>query len=208
MDQEQDEIDEDHVEELANARAKTMLQEMLSKDFVGRPQVEKMESLYDDVVKKLKNRVERLEKKELVFKEKRTKKKTKRQTRREARRHNAVRMRYGNVGVVRGNRQRGSSHIARVRDVRTKNRASRSMNQEDRRAAAAARRKELMMMKQKKSRTSKPGRGSSATAARLQGRSVYANAIRSGIGRKKNGGGVGGIVGVRGVRRRRRNGFR
>ena len=80
------------------------------------------------------------------------------------------------------------------------------MNQEDRRAAAAARRKELMMMKQKKTRSSsKPGRGSSSTAARLQGRSVYANAIRSGIGRssisssKKNGG----IVGVRGVRRRR-----
>ena len=117
------------------------------------------------------------------------------------------------ITQVRGNnrQQRGSSHIARVRDVRrTKNRASRSMNQEDRRAAAAARRKELMMMKkQKKTRSSsKPGRGSSSTAARLQGRSVYANAIRSGIGRKKNGGGVGGIVGVRGVRRRRRNGFR
>ena len=118
------------------------------------------------------------------------------------------------ITQVRGNnrQQRGSSHIARVRDVRrTKNRASRSMNQEDRRAAAAARRKELMMMKkQKKTRSSsKPGRGSSSTAARLQGRSVYANAIRSGIGRssisssKKNGG----IVGVRGVRRRR-NRFR
>ena len=77
------------------------------------------------------------------------------------------------------------------------------MNQEDRRAAAAARRKELMMMKkQKKTRSSsKPGRGSSSTAARLQGRSVYANAIRSGIGLKKKNSGVGGIVGVRGVRR-------
>ena len=118
MDQEQDEIDEDHVEELANARAKTMLQEMLSKDFVGRPQVEKMESLYDDVVQKLKSRVEKLEKNELTHKQKRTKKKTRRETRREARRGNAVRMRYGNVGIVRGSRQRGSSHISRVRDVR------------------------------------------------------------------------------------------
>ncbi|MDC3321564.1 hypothetical protein OAV88_03075 [bacterium] len=99
MDDEQDEIDEDRVEELANARAKVMLQEMLDKDFVGRPTVEKMESLYDDVVKKLKGRVERLEKREKAFRERRknnVKSTTERRNRRKAARksNNAVRMRY------------------------------------------------------------------------------------------------------------------
>jgi hypothetical protein len=64
-----------------------------------------------------------------------------------------------------------------------------------------------MMMKQKKSNRAKPGRDSSAAAARLQGRSVYANAIRSGMGRsnskKKNGFVRGGVVGVRKGRYRR-----